>query len=69
MLHGYLAIYPSLATLCGQPATVFPVGLAPDGLPVGLQVIGPYLEDHTPLRFAALVAERLGGYQPPPSCQ
>jgi amidase len=69
VLHGYLAIYASLATLCGQPATAFPVGLAPDGLPVGLQVIGPYLEDHTPLKFAALAAEVMGGYQAPPLVQ
>jgi amidase len=61
-----LAVYPSLATLCGHPATVFPAGLSPEGLPVGLQVVGPYLEDHTPLQFAALVEEILGGYQVPP---
>jgi amidase len=66
VLYGYLAIYASLATLCGQPATAFPVGLAPDGLPVGLQVVGPYLEDHTTLKFTALVADLMGGYQTPP---
>jgi amidase len=31
-----------------------------------VQAIGPYLEDHTPLRFAALVAQELGGFRPPP---
>ena len=61
-----LEVYPGLATLCGQPATVFPFGMAPSGLPVGLQAIGPYLEDYTPLRFAALVAQEFGGYQAPP---
>jgi Asp-tRNA(Asn)/Glu-tRNA(Gln) amidotransferase A subunit family amidase len=29
-------------------------------LPIGLQAIGPYLEDRTPIRFAALVAAELG---------
>jgi amidase len=66
VLHSHLAVYASLATFCGQPATAFPVGLAHNGLPVGLQVIGPYLEDHTPLEFAALVAQEMGGYQQPP---
>jgi amidase len=58
--------YPALATLAGQPATAFPVGLTRGGLPLGLQAIGPYLEDRTPLRFAALVARELGGFTPPP---
>jgi amidase len=59
-------VYPGLATLCGHPATAFPFGLTRHGLPIGLQAIGPYLEDHTPLRFAALVAQKFGGYQTPP---
>ncbi|MGH2602143.1 MAG: amidase family protein, partial [Dehalococcoidia bacterium] len=58
--------YPSLTTLSGQPATAFPVGLTSGGLPIGLQAIGPYLEDRTPLRFAALVAQEFGGFQRPP---
>jgi amidase len=58
--------YPVLANLAGQPATAFPVGLTRDGLPIGLQAIGPYLEDRTLLRFAALVAREWGGYRPPP---
>lgn len=58
--------YPSMATLTGQPATAFPVGLSKAGLPIGLQAIGPYLEDRTTIRFAALVAQELGGFQSPP---
>ena len=58
-------VYPSVATLAGQPATAFPVGLTRGGLPIGLQAVGPYLEDRTPLRFAALVAEQFGGFRRP----
>lgn len=58
--------YPALATLPGHPATAFAVGLTGGGLPIGLQAIGPYLEDRTPLRFAALVAREWGGFTPPP---
>lgn len=60
-------VYPSLATLAGQPATAFPVGQTKAGLPIGLQAIGPYLEDYTPMRFAALVAQEWGGFVPPPA--
>jgi len=59
-------VYPGVATLSGQPATAFPVGRTRAGLPIGLQAIGPYLEDRTPIRFAALIGQECGGYQSPP---
>ena len=49
----------------GQPATAFPVGRSREGLPIGLQAIGPYLEDLTPIRFAALLAKEIGGFVAP----
>jgi Asp-tRNAAsn/Glu-tRNAGln amidotransferase A subunit and related amidases len=52
--------------LCGLPATAFPAGLSKEGLPVGVQVIGPYLEDRTPIAFAALVEQAFGGFVAPP---
>jgi amidase len=58
--------YPALATLSGQPATAFPAGLTRDGLPVGLQAIGPYLEDTSTIRFVALVEQEFGGFRRPP---
>jgi amidase len=59
-------VYPALATLSGQPAVAFPTGFSDDGLPIGLQAIGPYLEDRTPIRFAGLLAREIGGFSPPP---
>jgi amidase len=35
-------------------------------MPVGVQLIGPYSEDRTPLRFAQFVAQALGGWMAPP---
>src|SRR5262245_19245043 len=57
--------YPSVATVAGQPATAFPVGRSHESLPIGLQAIGPYLEDRTSIRFAALLAKEIGGFTPP----
>ena len=62
----YLTFYPSLATLAGQPGTAFPAGFNRAGLPLGLQLIGPNLEDFTNLKFAELLAEEFGGFQAPP---
>ena len=64
--YDLLSAYPSFATLTGQPATNFPVGLNRDGLPLGLQAIGPYLEDRTPIRFAGLISAAFGGFEAPP---
>ena len=59
-------VYASLCNLNGHPGTAFPAGQTCSGLPIGLQAIGPYLEDRTPIRFAALVAQECGGFCRPP---
>ena len=58
--------WPGIATLPGLPATAIPLGLSPDGLPVGVQIVGPWLEDRTPLRLAELIEREFGGFVPPP---
>src|SRR5438067_678913 len=56
----------SVATLAGQPSTAFPAGRSRGGLPIGLQAVGPYLEDRKPIRFASLVGRELGCFVRPP---
>jgi amidase len=56
----------ALATAAYLPATSAPVGVTSDGLPVSIQVIGPYLGDRTTIRFAELLADIRGGFHPPP---
>lgn len=53
------------ATLAGLRATVMPVGLGEQGLPIGVQIISPFLEDRTPLEFAALAEREFGGFIAP----
>ncbi|RAG81015.1 amidase [Streptacidiphilus pinicola] len=53
-------VWAGLATMPGLPATAVPAGRAPDGLPVGVQLVGPMFEDRTPLRLAELLEERIG---------
>jgi len=61
-----LCFWISFATLAGLPATTAPVGLTRGGLPVGLQIVGPYLEDATPIDVAGRLADVIGGFRPPP---
>ena len=56
----------SHASLPGLPAVAAPVGSTPAGLPVGVQILGPLHEDDTAIAFAELLAEVIGGYEPPP---
>jgi amidase len=37
----------------------------PDGLPVGVQIVGPWLEDRTPLKLAELIEREFDGSVPP----
>jgi amidase len=58
--------WPGIATLPGLPSTAIPVTLSSDGLPIGVQIVGPWLEDRTPLKLAALIEREFGGFVPPP---
>jgi amidase len=61
-----LVRWMTMPTLSGCPATVAPVGQTPEGLPVGIQIMGPYLEDATSIHIASQIADVVGGFVPPP---
>ena len=52
--------------LTGQPAASIPCGLSPEGLPVGLQVVGPAHGEATLLRVAGALEQDLAFPQPHP---
>jgi amidase len=59
-------VWAGIATLNGLPATTMPVGKSPEGLPIGVQIIGSYLEDRTTIAFAELTEREFSGFTPPP---
>jgi amidase len=61
-----LLFWQHFPLLSGHPATAVPIGRTKSGLPVGLQAIGPFLEDLTPIEFAALMEPVCGGFEKPP---
>jgi amidase len=50
-----------LAVVAGLPALSMPCGFTPDGMPVGLQLIGPARGEATLLRVARAIEDALGG--------
>lgn len=54
------------ASLTGCPATVAPIVKTDAGLPVGIQIMGPFGEDATTIAFADLLEREFGGFTPPP---
>ncbi len=55
-----------LIGIVGLPSAVVPIGRTAAGLPVGMQIVAPYLHDRRAVRAAQLVAAVLGGYEVPP---
>jgi len=63
--YGDMLRWISPATLTGCPATVAPVGRTHEGLPVGIQIMGPFLEDGTTIELARHFGDVTGGFSPP----
>ena len=64
---GYLHLmdWIALASACGLPATAIPIGLGQQGLPVGVQIIGPRGGDSKTLAVAQAIEEQFGGFRAP----
>lgn len=58
--------WAGLTNVVYLPSTIAPVGFTPDKLPVGIQIVAPYLEDRTSIHIARLMADVCGGFTPPP---
>lgn len=58
--------YTGLINVMQFPVTQVPLGLSSEGLPLGVQVIGPHGADHRTIAVAKLLEIDLGGWVPPP---
>ncbi len=67
--HPYLSMlcWSALATTCRLPATAIPAGLTTEGLPVGVQLIGPHAGDGRLLSIAQAIDENVRGFVGPPN--
>ena len=60
-----VSLWTTLPAPNGLPATAISIGLGKGGMPIGIRIIGPPLEDRTTLEFARLVELACGGFVPP----
>jgi len=60
--RSYLDLFTWIAPagLAYLPATVVPAGMSADGLPIGVQVVAPHLQDHTAIAVAGMIADAVG---------
>jgi amidase len=58
--------WPGFIGVVGLPSAVVPIGRTAAGLPVGMQLVSPFLHDRRSVQAAKLVGELTGGYQVPP---
>lgn len=58
--------YSQWFNLLGNPAAVVPVGKSPEGLPIGVQIVGRPWEEEAVLAVAARIEESCGGFRQPP---
>ena len=65
--YGDQIMWNGNATLVGLPSTAMPIGLSGEGLPIGMQIVGPAMEDRTTIAFAELVEREYGGFVAPPA--
>ena len=61
-----LLFWPGLPAGCHLPSTIAPLGLSPDGLPLGVQIVGPIHGDRTTIAVAGLLEQAWLAFKPPP---
>jgi amidase len=59
--------WAGLSGLAYLPTTVVPAGTTPNGLPVGVQIVGRQYADRSCIAFARLLEEAYRGFVPPPN--
>jgi Asp-tRNA(Asn)/Glu-tRNA(Gln) amidotransferase A subunit family amidase len=58
--------YSAWFNLLGMPAAVVPVAPSPEGLPIGVQIVGQPWQEEVVLAVAAALERESGGWREPP---
>ena len=63
--HFNLLFWAGLTGVAYLPSTSAPAGFTKDGLPVGVQIVGPHLGDRSTIHFASLLEKEWQDFVPP----
>lgn len=63
----YNDLFTTPASLAGLPAMSLPIGVTSDGLPVGLQIIGPSFKDAAMIQWAQALESQINFQEVPPA--
>ena len=58
--------WPGLSGGFHLPATIAPIGVSRSGLPIGVQIVGPFHGDLSTIAFAGLLEQSGYAFTPPP---
>jgi amidase len=61
-----LTLWLMIVNVALLPSVMAPIGRTAAGLPVGVQIVAPFLRDRRAIHVAELAADVLGGYEVPP---
>jgi amidase len=59
--------WAGISGMCFLPGTAAPIGLSPEGLPIGVQIVGPQYGDLTTIRVAQMIEREYYAFVPPPA--
>ena len=62
-----MLFWPGIASGFYLPASVAPIGRSKEGLPIGVQIVGPLYGDRTTIQVAELIEQAGHGFVAPPS--
>jgi len=66
LLPPFQWVYTGILNMMEVPVTQVPLGLCPEGLPLGVQVVANHGQDHRSIAAALILEEAFGGWTPPP---
>jgi amidase len=61
-----MLFWPGITCAFHLPASVAPLAVSKAGLPIGVQIVGPFHGDHTTLHVAELLEQHWRAFVPPP---
>jgi amidase len=64
--YNEMLFWPGVTCAFHLPASVAPVGMSQSGLPIGVQIVGPFHGDRTTIHVAGLLERHWRGFVPPP---